>query len=348
MSTLAAGRRVRVLVIDGDAVVRRDLQAWLAEDTRLEPVGAARSVHTALEKLPFHRPDVVVLGAVDQQGGAALTLLAAGLRAQGEVSIVALDDGSRPGSNGLAARVVSRTELSQPRLCAAVLSAATKASPSALAPLPAQAHAAVPPAAAAPFTDGERPLVVAIGASTGGPNALSRVVSALPADLPVPVLIVQHMPAGFTESLAQSLATGASLPVREARDGEPLQPGQVLLAPGGRHLGVASRGDRVHVELSAAPPEHSCRPAVDFLFRSLLPVYGARTVAVVMTGMGEDGLAGAVALHAAGARVLAQDEASCTVYGMPRGPIERGIAEAVPLDDLARRIDLACRRKVRR
>ncbi|MCA8949747.1 MAG: chemotaxis protein CheB, partial [Planctomycetes bacterium] len=183
------------------------------------------------------------------------------------------------------------------------------------------------------------PKVVGIGASTGGPQALTRVLPRLPAAFPLPILLVQHMPTGFTASMAASLDRECALNVREAQDGDPVRAGTVLIAPGGLHMGVVQQADDVVVRLSKDPPEQSCRPAVDYLFRSLCETFGGATLAVIMTGMGEDGLAGCHALHAAGARILAQDAASCTVFGMPRGPIEAGIADAiVPLEELADRI----------
>ncbi len=182
------------------------------------------------------------------------------------------------------------------------------------------------------------PQVLAIGVSTGGPKALASVLPALPADFPLPVLVVQHMPAGFTESLARSLDQQSPLRVAEAEDGERLLAGRVYLAPGGRHLGVRRRNGLPHLFLSDAPLENSCRPAVDFLFRSLRELFGGSVLGVLLTGMGEDGHRTSRELYQDGATILAQDQGSCTVYGMPRKPIEEGFAEAVPLDGMARRI----------
>lgn len=207
---------------------------------------------------------------------------------------------------------------------------------------------AVPATAAAPAARAATPVprrragpieVVGIGISTGGPKALNDMLPLLPADLRVPVLIVQHMPPVFTASLAESLARRCAVPVREAVAGEAVLPGEVLIAPGGQQMRV-SRGEQgVVVRLTDDPPENSCRPAVDYLFRSLAEVYGAATCAVIMTGMGEDGFAGCRQLHALGATLVAQDAQSCTVYGMPRGPIEAGIVDYVePLEQLAARI----------
>ncbi len=206
--------------------------------------------------------------------------------------------------------------------------------------LAAIARGAMPGAVPArPVRRGGRVEAIGIGISTGGPKALAVMLPMLPADLSVPVLIVQHMPPVFTASLAESLARNCKLPVREARAGEPVLPGHILIAPGGKHMRV-SRGEHgVVIRITEDPPENSCRPAVDYLFRSLAEVYGAATCAVMMTGMGEDGFAACRQLHDLGARIIAQDEASCTVFGMPRGPIAAGIVDVVaPLDAIAGRV----------
>lgn len=179
------------------------------------------------------------------------------------------------------------------------------------------------------------PLVVGIGVSTGGPKALNQLLPALPADFPVPILVVQHMPPKFTQSLAESLDKVCALRVAEARDGDAVVRGRILIAPGGQHMKLLATDHGSVVRLTEDPPECSCRPSVDYLFRSLAEAHGGRVLGVVLTGMGEDGWIGSRAIHAAGGRVLAQDEASSTVYGMPRGPIEAGIATAVGLSGMA-------------
>lgn len=191
--------------------------------------------------------------------------------------------------------------------------------------------------------------VVAIGASTGGPQALGQVIPALPSDLGVPVLIVQHMPPVFTSSLVRTLAGRSRLPVREASDGDLLEPNVVLIAPGGLHM-VVGPGEtdggapRRRVLLTDAPPENSCRPAVDVLFRSLASVYRGKTLAVIMTGMGQDGVRGVGCLKAGGCYCMTQDDQSCAVYGMPRAVDLAALSdERVPLDLLATRITAVVR-----
>jgi two-component system chemotaxis response regulator CheB len=188
--------------------------------------------------------------------------------------------------------------------------------------------------------------VLVIGVSTGGPNALEQLLPLLSQDLPVPALIVQHMPKLFTNVLAERLNRCCPLRVVEAYQGAPLQPGVVWLAPGDVHMEVTLRpggseaSPPAQIKLHSQEPLHHCRPAVDYLFLSAARIYGAGTLAVVLTGMGSDGLDGARAVYDRGGAVLAQDEASSAVWGMPGRVVEAGIASAVlPLDGLAREIN---------
>lgn len=191
--------------------------------------------------------------------------------------------------------------------------------------------------------------LLVIGASTGGPNALSEVIPRLPNDLRAPVLIVQHMPASLTASLARSLDAKSALAVHEAVNGEPLRAGTVFLAPGGRHLTVASRRSQsgsppeLIIRLDDGPPENSVRPSADVLFRSVAESFGGPTLAVVMTGMGSDGMKGVQALKERGCYCITQSRESCVVYGMPRAVDEAALSdERVDLHAIAERIaDLA-------
>jgi two-component system chemotaxis response regulator CheB len=203
----------------------------------------------------------------------------------------------------------------------------------------ATAAAAVPtrPAVKAPVRPADARIdVVAIGVSTGGPNALAELLPALPPGFPVPVVIVQHMPPVFTRMLADRLDSRCAVGVVEAGGGEVLAPGRVHIAAGGRHLTVARQGTSVVTVANDDPPLHSCRPAVDVLFRSVADVYGSGVLAVVLTGMGQDGLAGVETIRVGGGQVLAQDEASSVVWGMPGFVAKAGLADAVlPLDAIA-------------
>jgi two-component system chemotaxis response regulator CheB len=209
------------------------------------------------------------------------------------------------------------------------------------AQVPARAAAPVAPRPPAPrSTPRTAPAVLVIGASTGGPEALARVLPHLPASLPVPVLMVQHMPPVFTRQFAQRLDRLSALRVVEAVDGTPLQPGTVHLAPGDHHLLVRSdRGAQLRTALTQDPPENFCRPAVDPLFRSAVAAYGGGVLGVVLTGMGSDGRNGAAEIRAAGGTVIVQDQASSVVWGMPGAIAQAGLAdEVLPLDRIAEAI----------
>jgi two-component system chemotaxis response regulator CheB len=210
------------------------------------------------------------------------------------------------------------------------------------APPPASPPPPTLPARARPGLAGP-PLAIAIGCSTGGPQALAALVGALTRPPPVPVLVVQHMPAGFTALLADHLNRLGRLPCSEAQDGEAILPGRLYLAPGDRHLLVRGGGSGMVAQLSDGAPENYCRPAVDPLLRSLLGCCGGRVVTAILTGMGQDGLAGCRALAAAGGMVMAQDEASSVVWGMPGAVARAGLAAALaPPEDIAARLLAAC------
>jgi two-component system chemotaxis response regulator CheB len=204
-------------------------------------------------------------------------------------------------------------------------------------PGPARAAAVPPPRVPAPRTGpGKKPAVLVIGSSTGGPEALARVLPQLPASLPVPVLIVQHMPPVFTRQFAQRLDRLSPLRVVEAADGSPLLPGTAHLAPGDHHLVVRGGARGLHTGLNQGPPENFCRPAVDPLFRSVVAAFDGAVLAVVLTGMGSDGRNGAADIRAAGGTVLVQDQASSVVWGMPGAVSQAGLAdETLPLDRIA-------------
>jgi two-component system chemotaxis response regulator CheB len=178
--------------------------------------------------------------------------------------------------------------------------------------------------------------ILAIGSSTGGPDALTKVLTSIPADLPVPIVITQHMPPVFTRMFAERLDRSTPLHVVEATDGMELTPGWAYIAPGDSHLVLHRRGTQTLTQLSGAPPENSCRPAVDVMFRSVAALYGASAFATILTGMGQDGRGGAKVLRDGGAEILAQDEATSVVWGMPGAVVGAGLAdEILPLDRIA-------------
>jgi two-component system chemotaxis response regulator CheB len=206
------------------------------------------------------------------------------------------------------------------------------------APLPAPVPAVTPSAGPALASPGRRGAIgiVTIGVSTGGPNALAAIIPHIPGNLPVPIVLVQHMPPLFTRFLAERLNSQSALEVREAGGGEELLPGTVYLAPGDYHMVVERKGTRIVTALTQAPPENSCRPSVDVLFRSVSETYRSAVLAVVLTGMGQDGLRGCEDIKRCGGSVFVQDEATSVVWGMPGFVARAGLADRVlPLADVA-------------
>jgi two-component system chemotaxis response regulator CheB len=199
-----------------------------------------------------------------------------------------------------------------------------------VAAAPAPVKKAAPVVAALPLRPAGPPApvrILAIGVSTGGPNALAAVLPSLPATWPTPIVIVQHMPPMFTRLLAERLDAQCRVSVVEAADGMAIKPGVAYVAPGDFHMSVVPGADGMKVALSQGPPENSCRPAADVLFRSVARAYGRGALGLVLTGMGQDGLRGSEAIHEAGGRILAQDEASSVVWGMPGFVVRAGLAE---------------------
>lgn len=346
----ANGTRIRVLVVEGDSALRQGMTRLLGHHPMIDVVAAALDARAALAKLACVQVHCVIVDPATTGGDEALALLAHLRAAEVRGIVVAprdlAPDRLQRAQEGAGGGVVRCEPLPIPETAIAALVrqllplvlgnvGAPARSVASGHPVPT-AIAAPPPARAAAASRSLR--VVGIGVSTGGPKALAELLPRLPADFPLPIVLVQHMPPKFTQSLAESLDPLCKLRVSEARDGERLERGRVLIAPGGRHLRVVA-GDHGEVtKLTEDPPECSCRPSVDYLFRSLATTFGGRALGVVLTGMGKDGWIGSRLIHDAGGRVLAQDEATSTVYGMPRGPVEAGIATAVPLDQMAEAI----------
>jgi two-component system chemotaxis response regulator CheB len=346
----------RILIVDDAVVVRRVVADVLAGDPALEVVGTAANGRIALAKLDRLNPDLVVLDLEmpEMDGLQTLTALrqthprlpvilfsrtgrpAATVEAlaRGASDYVAIPDDS----GGMAgARACIREHLI-PRIklfCARGVEVAA-------APRPADRPGRPPEPGGQPrlprepvARDRSRVEVVAVGVSTGGPNALAVLLSALPADLPVPAAIVQHMPPLFTRLLAERLAARSAIGVAEAVADATVESGHAWLAPGDCHMELARRRDGVRVALHQGPPENSCRPSVDVLFRAAAETYGPGVLAVVLTGMGQDGLRGCERVRDAGGQVLVQDEATSVVWGMPGAVARAGLAdEVLALDQL--------------
>ncbi|MDI6872184.1 MAG: chemotaxis response regulator protein-glutamate methylesterase [Bacillota bacterium] len=330
---------IRVLVVDDSAFFRRLIGEVLTKDPSLRVAGVARDGHDAVEKVKILRPDVVTLDVnmPELNGLEALrqimretptpVVMLSSLTVEGaEETIQALQDGA---VDFLCKPALTQVDGAWQQEVIAKVKVAARANLG--RPGAARVHGAGAAASGRRRAGGAR--IVAIGTSTGGPRALQEVIPRLPRDLPVGVLVVQHMPPGFTRTLAQRLDACSSLRVKEAEHGEPIRPGTVYLAPGAYHLRVGLRGE---IALGQDPPIASLRPSVDALFESVAEVYGAGTVAAVLTGMGNDGTRGAGLIKRAGGWVVAEDQSTCVVYGMPRSVIEEGYADrVVPLGEVA-------------
>ena len=358
----------RILIADDSSVTRRIITAALNQESDIEIVAVARDGQETVDLVRANDPDVVILD-VDMPGMNGIEALRAIRETHptlpvimfstltvkgGEATLDALAAGATdyvakptgvghldkaigylrqeivPRIRHWGTRYKSRPDNASRSITMARMS--VKETPS----LPNSGVFTLSgqkPPAAAPFGGVKRrnaPLdVLAIGSSTGGPNALAELIGSLPGDLGIPILIVQHMPPVFTQLLAERLDRSSRLRVREAVDGAVVRANEVWLAPGDFHMVVSREGTNAVLHTNKGPAENSCRPAVDVLFRSVAEVYGSNALAVVLTGMGRDGTAGAGSLSRAGAGILCQDEATSVVWGMPRSVAEAGLAEGV-------------------
>jgi two-component system chemotaxis response regulator CheB len=351
-------RTIRVMLCDDSAVARGALSRLISADAALSVIAHATDGRQALEILTAmpetERPDVVLLD-LEMPVMDGLTALPLILRAAPGTAVIVASALTQRGASAtmqaLRAGAVdyipkpgaAQGGITDPRfgeeLRAKVIGWARMRRPSASR----LAIAPPPPTRPAPARLG-RPRAIAIGSSTGGPQALSALVASFTRPPPVPVLVVQHMPAGFTTLLADHLNRLARLPCAEAADGEALRPGRLYLAPGDRHMLARETPAGLVVQLSDAPAENFCRPAVDPMLRSLVDACGGRVIAAILTGMGQDGLQGCRAIAAAGGAVLAQDEASSVVWGMPGAVVRAGLATLLaPPEQIASRLLAAFR-----
>lgn len=335
---------IRVLVVDDSAYVRKVVREMLLRSPFLEVVGTARDGVEALELVEQLRPDVVTLDLTmprldgigflrEQMSRAPLPVVVLSISSEhGEHVLEALDEGAVDMVRKPTALASERVMDIADELVAKVKGAAT-----------ARVRAAGRPYSIPADSRAKRSLrtdLVVIGVSTGGPQALKQLIPLLPHDFPVPIAVVLHMPAGFTDLYARSLAERAALAVSEASAGQMVSPGLVLIAPGGYHLLFSRQADgRIATRLDLSPVGTPHRPSVDVTFKSAADVYGDRALAVVLTGMGSDGAVGAAWIKAQGGRVLTEAEETCVVYGMPRAVVEAGLSDAVvPLPEMARAI----------
>ncbi len=350
------GPRIKVLTVDDSVVVRRIVTDVLASDPAIEVVGTAPNGKIALEKIVQLKPDVVTLDIempvmdgleaikeirrIDRKLPVIMfsTLTERGATATLEaLSSGASDYVTKPANVGSVQESMdSVREQLIPKIKALVPGLAAAAAPA--APL-VPARAATPVTTRARTSAAKSPRALVIGSSTGGPEALSAVLAKLPAGLGVPVLVTQHMPPVFTRLYAQRLDKSSALRVVEAADGDAVVAGTVYVAPGDFHMQVVRRGPQMVIALNQGPAENFCRPAVDVMVRSAVAAYGGELLAVILTGMGSDGKLGCKAVATAGGQVLAQDEATSVVWGMPGAVAREGIAdEVLPLGSIAEAI----------
>jgi two-component system chemotaxis response regulator CheB len=348
-----AMRRIRVMVVDDVSIVRRLVSNALGADSEIEVVGTAANGREALEMIQVVKPDLVILDyempEMDgietlkeirkRPGGPKVIFFSSYTRQGAKVSLDALwqgadDYATKVTADNLAAATLCVQSELLPKikaLCESlagsrseIASQAPPALPVTPAPLPAAGSGSY------------RAEILAIGASTGGPRALSAVIEALPAEFPIPIVVVQHMPPLFTRSLAERIASRSALRCAEGIDGAAVEPGTVWIAPGNWHMMLQRDGADTRLRLTADPPENSCRPSVDPLFRSVAELYGAGALGVVLTGMGQDGLLGARSLRERQGSIVVQDEATSVVWGMPGAIARAGLANrVVPLHEIA-------------
>ena len=340
---------IRILLVDDSIVIRKVLSDTLSADPALEVVGTASDGRIALSKIAVLNPDLITLD-IEMPVMDGLETLAAVRKLYPKLPVImfstltergaeatldalalgASDYATKPSNTGNPEIAIQHIRCELIPKIKALCGVATLQIVQTARPAPAMKVRAA---------RNSRIEIVAIGTSTGGPNALAKVLPLLPQDFPVPIVVVQHMPPVFTRLLAERLASHSTIAVSEGAPGTELRPGQAWIAPGNFHMTVSRTALHPRLELNQDAPQNSCRPAVDVLFRSVAAAYGSRVLGVVMTGMGSDGVHGAEAIRQAGGEVIIQDESSSVVWGMPGLAYAAGQTDGVyPLDELAQEI----------
>lgn len=369
------GKKIKVLVVDDTIVYRKAVSDILSEIPGIEVVGVAHNGKIAVSKIQTLQPDLLtldiempemngieVLQYLQQHAPHVSAIMVSTLTSEGgDMTMRALELGAydfilKPSATNIAEskqhlralliplikayqtgrttvgslQAGTRSRVLPHKMAASVNETRTQSASSA-------GHKIVAPPPGTIRRHGKSEIIT-IGISTGGPNALARMMPMLPGDLGVPIVIVQHMPPVFTKSLANSLNAKCALTVKEAQDGEALQANVAYIAPGGKQMKLVASADGTNrlIKITSDPPENSCRPSADYLFRSVADYYVGRATAVIMTGMGSDGTKGLQILKQKGTLIIGQNEASCVVYGMPKAPAELGLTDVVvPLDKIA-------------
>jgi len=370
--------KTRVLVVDDTVTYRKIVSDVLAQEDGIEVIGVAANGKIALQKIEHLKPDIITLDLEmpEVDGLEVLRRLKASNISVGAIMLSAFTTkGAQATVQALklgafdfvvkpsADTIQENAAILQRELCPKIKAfnrtkqvhdILTK-QPGALREKPE--HQNSPPADCSSNltqrmnriinNSKSKPEIVVLGISTGGPQALGRMLPDLPADLAAPVLIVQHMPPMFTKSLADDLDKKCPLKVCEAQQAQVVLPGNIYIAPGGKQMKIRTDMNKVLIQITDDPPENSCRPSVDYLFRSAAQIFAGKTLAVIMTGMGNDGALGCRLLKRQGASIMVQNEESCVVYGMPKLPTEEGLADMVaPLDQIAQEITHLVGRKV--
>lgn len=360
----ASNKPIKVLVVDDTVVYRKVVSDVLATIPGVEVVGSAHNGKAALLKVKTLCPDLLTLDiempqmnglqvleelhqSAPEVGAIMLSTLTheGGTMTMRALELGAFDFIPKPQTGTMAENTLAVKRAMGPIIKSFIRSREfRKTIARHHKPRPKRINAKSTPSAVLKPMKGRRmgkSSIVAIGISTGGPNALAQMLPMLPGNLNVPVVIVQHMPPVFTKSLAKSLDSKCALAIREATNGEALMPNVVYIAPGGKQMKIVAGADgkqRV-LKITDDPPENSCKPSVDYLFRSVADHYIGRATGVIMTGMGSDGTLGLKQMKQNGSVVIAQNEESCVVYGMPKTPIQSGIVDVVaPLGGIASEI----------
>ncbi len=356
--------QIRALVVDDTIVYRKIVGDVLKQIPGVDVVGSANNGKIALSKIASLHPDLItldiempevngieVLQELRKMDDPPVVIMLSTLTQEGsEMTIKALELGafdfiSKPAEGRMAENMQKVKDAISPIITALHRRKETRFKIQnklrSARPRPSSVPSPVPHPKQQSRVVRAKSEVVGIGISTGGPNALTAMIPQLPANLKACILIVQHMPPVFTASLANSLNNKSPMTVKEAQDGDLIEPGKILIAPGGKQMKIIAGADGLSrkIKITDDPPENSCKPSADYLFRSIAQHYVGRSTGVIMTGMGSDGSKGLVQMKNNGSVIIAQDEETCTVYGMPKEPVESGVADiVVPLEQIAEEI----------